>query len=124
MAETLIINMELFTDPCTGFLNYKFNKMYTFYRNYLEYSSTALLELSNFTVFAIEEDLFGLQESTKEEIQAFANELDKFYEKHKESNDFTLLQDSYWQAIIKKARKTLVVFKEGLKKNGILPKNS
>lgn len=122
IAEALTGDMELFTDPSTGFLNYQFSKMYSFYRNYLDYSSTLLLELSDFTGYAIEIDLFGLQEVTKKEIQAFADEIDAFYEKHKESDDFTLLQDPYWKTFIKKAQKTLVAFKEDLKENGILSK--
>ncbi len=113
-ARCLIKLLERFANPDVGFARYLANEDDEKNTNYLTCLFSMLTSKKSIVLQAIAGNIFKLRTCTRQAMKSWLGEVECLCKKHRESNNFVLLQDSQWEVIINQAKEIITLVKVDL----------
>jgi len=115
--NTVILDINRFANPGKTYEEYEQEKMYEYYRNFLEMAAIILDDR------CIKENIregkfkdWGLSKTTINSLYEFSKHVDTFYETKKNSDSDKLLQDKYWSNLVPEAKKCVEALEKDIAK--------
>jgi hypothetical protein len=119
--DNILIGIKCLSDPINGFNDYKWNNLYKYYENFLDYIYTWLYDDVNWINFMDKYAIkFNIGINTVEQLKELHILLDAFFQISNELSDFEVIRRPEWNIMIPVAQECIRLLKKEQEKGDIV----